>query len=185
MILCNRNTKASITKQEAVYVFFVDPDTMEPTLTFFKCLGLEDSQDANGIFEAIKEAFQKRDLLAVLDKLILLSSDGASVNSCKNSGLISLFRKEKEWVTFMWCFSHHLELALKDALKDSIAPVDESLMHLYYLYKKSSKKHRELKNLYQLMKDQYEFHGDGVRPVKATSIQWIDHKRSRHIMRQI
>ena len=85
----------------------------------------------------------------------------------------------------MSCFSHCLELALKDALKDSIAPVDESLMHLYYLYKKSSKKHRELKNLYQLMKDQYEFHGDGVRPVKATGIRWIDHKRLCHIARQI
>ena len=104
-----------------------------------------------------------------------MSSDGASLNSSKKSGLISLFREEKEWVTFIWCFSYHLELALKDALKDSIAPVDESLMHLYYLYKKSSKKHRELKKLYQL-KDQYEFHGDGVRPVKTTSTRWINHK---------
>ena len=26
------------------------------------------------------------------------------------------------------------------------------------------------------MKDQYEFHRDGVRPIKATSTQWIDHK---------
>ena len=26
------------------------------------------------------------------------------------------------------------------------------------------------------MKDQYEFHGDGVRPVKATGTRWIDHK---------
>ena len=26
------------------------------------------------------------------------------------------------------------------------------------------------------MKDQCEFHGDGVRPVKATSTRWIDHK---------
>ena len=60
-------------------------------------------------------------------------------------------------------------------LKDSIAPVDESLMHLYYLYKESSK-NGELKNLHQLMKDQCEFHGDGVRPVKATGIRWIDHK---------
>ena len=51
-------------------------------------------------------------------------------------------------------------------LKDSIALVDESLMHIYYFYKKSSKKNRELKHLY----------GDGVRPIKATSIQWIDHK---------
>ena len=104
------------------------------------------------------------------------------MDNSKKFGLISLFIEEKEWVTFTSCFSHHLELALKDALKDSIAPVDESLMHLYYLYKKSSKKHRELKNLYQLMKDQYEFHGDGVRPVKATGthgliisfFQWSD-----------
>ena len=99
--MCDGTTDASITEQEVVYVFFVDPDTMEPTLTFFECLGLEDSQDANGIFEAIKKAFEKRDLLALLDKLILLSSDGASVNSGKNYGLISLFREEKERVTFM------------------------------------------------------------------------------------
>ena len=42
---------------------------MEPTLTFFECLGIEDSQDANDIFEAIKKAFEKHDLLALLDKL--------------------------------------------------------------------------------------------------------------------
>ena len=93
--MCNGTTDTSITEQEVVYVFFVDPDTMEPTLTFFKCLGLEDSQDANGMFEAIKKAFEKRDLLASLDKLILLSSDGASVNSGKNSGLVSLFREKR------------------------------------------------------------------------------------------
>ena len=125
-ILCDGTTNTSITDQEIVYVFFVDPGTMEPTLTFFKCFGIQDGQDENGIFEAIKKAFEKRDLLALLDKLILLSSDGASVNSSKNSGLTLLFIEEKEQVTFKWCFSHCLELALKD----SIAPVDESLMHL-------------------------------------------------------
>ena len=49
-ILCDGSTDTSITEQEVFYVFFVDPDTMEPTLTFFKSLGLEDSQDANGIY---------------------------------------------------------------------------------------------------------------------------------------
>ena len=112
-ILCDGTTDASITEQEVDYVFFVG-------------LGLEDSRDANGIFEAIKKAFEKRNLLALLDKIIFLSFDGASVNSSKKSGLISLFREEKEWVTFIWCFSHRLELALKDALKDSIALVDET-----------------------------------------------------------
>ena len=89
-------------------------------LTFFECLGLEDSQHTNSIFEAFKKAFEKFDLLALVDKLIFLSSDGASVNSGKKFGLISLFSEEKEWVTFIWCFSHRLELPLKDILKDGV-----------------------------------------------------------------
>ena len=73
---------------------------MEPTLTSFERLGLADREDANDIFEAIKKTFEKRDLLALLDKLIFLSSDGASMNSGKKSGLISLFTEEKESVKF-------------------------------------------------------------------------------------
>ena len=41
-------------------------------------------------------------------------------------------------------------------------------MHLFYLYKKSSKKHRELKNLYHLLEGQFEMYSAGVRPLKAT-----------------
>ena len=68
---------------------------MEPTLTFFKCLGLEDRQNANSIYEAIKKAFEKRDLLALPDKFIFLTSDGASVASGKKSGKIS---GKKNWI---------------------------------------------------------------------------------------
>ena len=35
----------------------------------FRMSWVEDSQDANGIFEAIKKAFEKCDLLALTDKL--------------------------------------------------------------------------------------------------------------------
>ena len=38
-ILCDGTTDTSITEQEVVSGFFVDPDTIEPTLTFFECLG--------------------------------------------------------------------------------------------------------------------------------------------------
>ena len=44
-------------------------------------------------------------------------------------------------------------------------------MHLFYLYKKSSKKHRELKNFYQFV-----MYSAGVWPLKATGTRWIDHK---------
>ena len=61
-------------------------------------------------------AFQKHDLPSLLQKIIFLSSDEASVNSGHKSGLISLLHKDQEWVTFI-CFSHRLELALNDGLK--------------------------------------------------------------------
>ena len=87
-----------------------------------------------------------------------------------------MFQEDYEWICFIWCFSHRLELALKDSLKEFFDCVDESLRHLYYLYKNSSKKLRELKNLYPLLKDQYEMYGAGVKPDKATGTRWIDHK---------
>ena len=141
-ILCDGTTDRSITEQEVLYIMFVDPDTLEPKLAFLECLGLESSQDVVGVLDAIKAAFEKYNLSCVLEKIVFLSSDGASVNSGKKSGLIVLLRQEYEWVSFIWCFSHRLELALKDALKVFIKPVDDSLIHLFYLYKNSSKKHR-------------------------------------------
>ena len=137
-------TPASLNKKLHTF-FLIDPDTIEPTLTFFECLGLESSQDASGILDAIKVAFEKFNLSSLLDKVVFLSSDGASVNSGNKSGLISLFHEQNECMTFIWCFSHRLELALKDSLKDYISPIDESLLHLFNLYKSASKKHRNLK----------------------------------------
>ena len=135
----------SITEQEVVHIFFLNLDTMKPTFSFFECLRLEEDQDAN--FDAIKAAFEKHNLSSLLEKLIFLSSDGASVNSGKKSGLVSLFREQNEWITFIWCFHHRLEFTLKDALKEYTSPVDESLMHLFCLYKNSSKKKQRAKKL--------------------------------------
>ena len=119
--------------------------------------------------------FKKHFLESALKKIVFLSSD-ASVNCGKNSGLIRLFKEDYPWMCFVWCFSHRLELALKDALKDFMEPVDTTLRHLYYLHTKSSKKHRELKNLYVILEGQFEMFSAGVRPVKATGTRWIDHK---------
>ena len=156
-------------------MIFVDQDSMQTTLEIFECLGLDYSQDVTGIFDAMIAAFQKHDLLFFLQKIIFLCSDGTSVNSRHDSGLLFLLHKDREWITFI-CFSHRLELTLKDGLKMHTPPVDKSLMHLFYLYKNSSKKHRELKNLYQLTKGQFEMHGDGVGGLKIAGTRWIDHK---------
>ena len=157
-ILCDGSTDNSIIEQEVLYVIFTDPETFKPTMKFFEVVAPADSQDAPGLKNPIFATFHKHSLQSVLSKIVFLSSDGASVNSSKDSGLIRLLQEDFPWISFIWCFSHRLELALKDALKEFIEPVDTSLMHLFYLYKKSSKKHSELKNFYHLLEGQFEMY---------------------------
>ena len=112
---------------------------------------------------AIFSTFHKHSLESVLNKIVFLSPDSASVNSGKDSGLIRLLQEDFPWISFIWCFSHRLELALKDALKEFVEHVDTSLMHLFYLYKKSSKKHQELKNFYHLLEGQFEMYSSAIK----------------------
>ena len=108
--------------------------------------------------------------------MLFLSSDGASVNCGKHSGLIKLFQENYPWVSFVWCFGHRLELALKDTVREVRKSVDMSLRDFYYLHAKSSMEHRKLKILFNLLEDQFETYSAGVRPMKATGTRWIDHK---------
>ena len=120
------------------------------------------------------DSFKENSLELALEKIVL-SSDGASVKCGKNSGVIKLLEEEYPGISFNWCFSHRLELALKHALKEYMEPVDKILTHVYYLYTKSPKKHCELKNLY-ILKGEFKMYTSGVRPMKAICTRWIDHK---------
>ena len=121
----------------------------------------------HAVSECTLSALQDHGMKDLIPKMIFSASDGASVNSGKNSGIIRLLQEDFPWVSFIWYFSHQLELVLKDALKDFIDPVDESLCHLFYMNKKLSKKVRELKNLHNLLKEQFEMFGSDIRPTKA------------------
>ena len=50
------------------------------------------------------------------------------------------------------------------------------LTYLYYLYTKSSKKHRELKYSYAKLKGEFKMCTSRVTPVKATGTRWINHE---------
>ena len=63
----------------------------------------------------------------------------------------------------MWCLAHRLELAIRDAIKGTtFDKIDDMLLKLYYLYKKSPKKCRELSEIVSDLKDCLTFddHGD-------------------------
>lgn len=54
--------------------------------------------------------------------------------------------------------------------------VDTVMRDLYYLYQNSGKCLRELRSLYETLKDIYTFENGEVKPSKSTGTCWIDHK---------
>ena len=66
-------------------------------------------------------------------------------------GIAAKFREEEElsWLSFIWCLSHRLELAISDSLHEHLFSVKQYLCNLFYLYEKSSKKFKELRLLHE------------------------------------
>ena len=137
-ILCNGSKDSSVIEKECIYVQFVEPSSMKINVAF---LSLQDlpSQDASGIYEAIKKAFTEVGLETCLDKLFFFS-----FGRCYCKHWIKKWFDDRLWVRFVWCLVHRLELGMKDALSDWIKPVEVNLQYLYYMYEKSSKTPREL-----------------------------------------
>ena len=104
-VLSDGSRDAAIVKKECIYILFVDPNEYKLKLLLF-ALKEPISQDADKI---------KR------------------VGSSFNAGIIAKFKESYNWVVFIWCVSHRLELALTDALKNWFESVDTCIHNLYYL----------------------------------------------------
>jgi len=70
-----------------------------------------------------------------------------------------------------------LELALKEAFSGTyFKEIDDCLLKLYYLYEKSPKRLRGLRELSNIYKDSLEFEEESVKPKRACRTRWIIHK---------
>ena len=76
----------------------------------------------------------------------------------------------------MWCLAHHLELAVKDALKGTAFNASDMLLKLYYLYKKSPKKCRQVEAAISDLKNCINFDDGGSRPIRASGSRRVSHK---------
>ena len=111
-----------------------------------------------------------------IQKIVFFGSDGTNTNSGLKTGLTTKLKDDISWIQFIWCVSHRLELSMKDALKEFMKPADDSLVHLYYLFKKSSKKLSQLKSLLKDLESVYDFEGKPIKPEKSSGTRWLDHK---------
>ena len=137
------------------------------------------SCNAAGLFECFTRALGHVGIADWEHKLIGVGCDGASVNLGAR-GLKGYVQESVPWVVFFWCLAHRLELALKDALKDSLfSSIDEMLLRVYYLYHKSPKKCRELDDVVESLKlcfEPSEMPITGNRPIRACGTRFVTHK---------
>ena len=136
------------------------------------CTKQPSSVDAPGLYDCLKNALT---YLGV-DKTSKLGCDGASVNLGARAlkGLV----EERPWIAAVWCSAHRLELAIKDALKNTFfSTINERMLRLYYIYRKAPKKCRELEDLIAELSeclDTSEFPtSGGSRPIRACGTRLI------------
>ena len=135
------------------------------------------SAAAYDIVDSISDAFKVINIDNFYEKLVGFGGDGASVNHGKKQSVKAILREENPWLTFGWCVAHRLELALKDCLNGTaFDDIDEIILRLHYLYKKSPKKLRQLKELVTIYEEAEEFESSSYRPKKASGTRWIAHK---------
>ncbi|XP_066915547.1 zinc finger protein 862-like [Clytia hemisphaerica] len=159
-VLTDGSTDASITEQEVVYVLYLSGG--EPKVKF---LGIEapDQATADGLKENIEKAFH--------NTLANLCVDGASVNTGIHNGLGAKMQVHAQWLTITYCFNHNLELAVKDYFdKTYFKEIDNMLLKLFYLYRKSPKRLRELKKFEEIYDESIP------KPYKSYGTRWIAHK---------
>ena len=138
------------------------------------CMGLIDlkSAKADGILQAIDAAFAMYGFdLTYRRKLVGFGADGASVNlGCRRS-VSTLLQEDCPWLVQIHCFAHRLELAVKDAFKNTyMTDVIELLTSLYQFFDNSPKRVRECQELADIMAEHF------TKPLKANGTRWADHK---------
>ena len=168
-ILMDGSTDSSVTEQELIYILFLSKNGI-PEVKFFSIESVK-SADAEGLKSSLKEAFERIGISCFENRLHGLNVDGASVNTGVHRGLGAKIRELAPWLTVVHCFNHRLELAVKDTFKGTFFDeIDTMLLKLYYLYKKSAKRTRELQAFGEIY--------DKVitKPVKASGTRWVAHK---------
>ena len=171
-------------EDEVFLVVFCDPysaDGIVHVRNSFLTVRRPGRANAAGLFACLKAAMGFVGVANWETKLIGVGCDGANVNMGTTGGLKGLLTETMPWVVVFWCLAHRLELALKDALKQTFfARVDEMLLRAYYLYEKAPKKCVELDEVVSELRQCLDptdlpIEG-GNRPLRACGTRFITHK---------
>ncbi|XP_065654876.1 zinc finger protein 862-like [Hydra vulgaris] len=167
-ILIDASTDVSVIEKEAIFIISFNPTPIGKTEICVECSFLSISdleyETSERVFNKISQLLESEGIENFKTKLVGFGADGAA--------------KEIPWITFGRCVSRRLELALKDKFAEIKAfnDVNNIILKMYNIYKKSTKKLRQLGKLAAILEEGNSFDIAGSRPNKASGTRWIAHK---------
>ena len=178
------STDSANVEDEVFLVVFCDPYSSDGRVhvrNYFLTVRRPERVNAAGLHACLRAAMGFVGVANWESKLIGVGCDGANVNLGTTGGLKGLLTQTMPWVVVFWCLVHRLELALRDALRQTIfVQVDEMLLRAYYLYEKAPKKCVELNEVVSELRQCLEPTDlpteGGNRPLRACGTQFITHK---------
>ena len=168
-LLTDGSTDAAVIEEELEYVLFLDVDG-RPKVKFMS-IETPKHTTADGLKDIIEISFNRIGIENYSNKLYGFNVDGASVNMGLHRGLGVLLREQSPWLLIVHCFNHRFELAIKDSFQRTFFnEIETFLVKLFYLYKKSSKRLRELREFSEIYEKSIP------KPAKVGGTRWIAHK---------
>ncbi|CAI5476524.1 unnamed protein product [Closterium sp. Yama58-4] len=96
-------------------IMYVTFERAEAVVSQFLALLSLERCDAAALYDTIVKCLWSKDMS--MDKLVGVSTDGASVMTGKKNGVVALLRKRCPWLVAVHCVAHREALAAKDAAK--------------------------------------------------------------------
>ena len=173
-LLTDGSTDAAVIEEELEYVLFLDVDG-HPKVKFMS-IETPKHTTADGLKDIIDLCANPCSRMHHLHCMYCIlyntyNVDGTSVNMGLHRGLGVLLREQSPWLLIVHCFNHRFELAIKDSFQRAFFnEIETFLVKLFYLYKKSSKRLRELWEFSEIYEKSIP------KPAKVGGTRWIAHK---------
>ncbi|KAJ4948497.1 hypothetical protein JOQ06_020031 [Pogonophryne albipinna] len=167
-ILFDGATDNSVQEVAVVYVRYVTNG--EPKTVFFSLQPVKHAH-AQGLYEAIEQAFVDNGIDDWKRKLVGMACDGAPVNLGRKNSVATRVKENAECVVTVHCVAHRLELAILQAIKDN-RPLDDlkdiqKKIHKHYQY--SPKVLREVKSIATSLETKV------LKPNRVDGTRWTPH----------
>ena len=167
-VLFNGSSDKSLLELEVISLRLI-----ENGLSRMKLLGV--TQPVSGSGENVYQATESRCKeygLQLKESCIAGGADGAAVKFGSHAGVLTRITADVPWLVQVHCVAYRLELAPKDAFKGTyFEEIDDLMMQMYYMFKRSAKKWQELKATGDILQEHV------LKLTRSHATRWVDHRR--------